>query len=65
MSHDYKAAAGISDTAIRAKARSLRGVLRPVTLSRTAQMMTACGWAEPAVLFAWHQWVVLGSFAER
>jgi tRNA (cmo5U34)-methyltransferase len=65
VSHDYKSAAGISDTAIRAKARSLRGVLRPATMPQLAHWIHEAGWSLPHVLFAWHQWVVLGAFAER
>jgi tRNA (cmo5U34)-methyltransferase len=63
VSHDYKAAAGISDTAIRAKARSLRGVLRPVTMEQNMALIGAAGWAGVTVLFRWHSWAVLGAFA--
>jgi tRNA (cmo5U34)-methyltransferase len=63
VSHDYKAEAGIADTAIRAKSRALRGVLRPATLGATAALVQAGGWAPPEVLFRWHQWAVIGSYA--
>ena len=63
VSHDYKAAAGITDSAIRAKASALRGVLRPATLGGTAALVQAAGWAPPEVLFRWHQWAVLGAYA--
>jgi tRNA (cmo5U34)-methyltransferase len=62
VSHDYKAAAGISDTAIRAKERALRGVLRPVPSTTTELMIMDAGWSCPEVLFRWHSWALLGAF---
>ena len=62
-SHDYKAAAGIPDSAIRSKARALRGVLIPQTLERIMVELAAAGWHHSDVLFRWHQWVVLIGFA--
>lgn len=62
-SHDWKADHGITDTAIRAKARALRGVLTPYPHSALAQAVTAAGWCAPEVLFRWHNWLVLGAFA--
>lgn len=63
VAHDYKAARGISDAAIRAKARALRGVLRPYPQQTTMQAMVAAGWHAPEVLFRWHSWAVIGAFA--
>jgi tRNA (cmo5U34)-methyltransferase len=63
VSHDWKAEHGISDTAIRAKARALRGVLVPYPLDDMLRMITVCGWRSPEVLFRWHSWVVIGAFA--
>ncbi|MEV0149703.1 MULTISPECIES: methyltransferase domain-containing protein [unclassified Nonomuraea] len=63
VAHDYKAARGISDAAIRAKARALRGVLRPYPQQATADAMVAAGWHAPEVLFRWHSWAVIGAFA--
>ncbi|WP_433235479.1 methyltransferase domain-containing protein [Streptosporangium sp. CA-135522] len=63
VAHDYKAAHGISDSAIRAKARALRGVLRPAPQQTTMQTITAAGWHSPEVLFRWHSWAVIGAFA--
>jgi tRNA (cmo5U34)-methyltransferase len=63
VAHDYKAARGISDAAIRAKSRALRGVLRPYPQQTTMQAMTAAGWHAPEVLFRWHSWAVIGAFA--
>ncbi|WP_327385055.1 methyltransferase domain-containing protein [Streptomyces sp. NBC_01207] len=62
-SHDWKAAHGIPDTAIRAKARALRGVLQPYPQHTLTGMVTAAGWCAPEVLFRWHSWLVLGAFA--
>lgn len=63
LSHDYKAAHGISDSAIRAKARALRGVLRPYPLPALMREITRAGWHSPEVLFRWHTWAVVGAFA--
>lgn len=62
-SHDFKAEHGLSDTAIRQKARTLRGVLRPSTEADLIQMITEAGWAGAEILFRWHQWVVVGALA--
>lgn len=63
VSWDWKAVHSVSDEAILAKARALRGVLVPSTFSALETMITAGGWEPPEVLFRWHQWVVLGAFA--
>jgi tRNA (cmo5U34)-methyltransferase len=63
VSHDYKAAQGISDAAIRAKARALRGVLIPHPQAALICMIEAAGWKSAEVLFRWHQWAVIGAFA--
>ncbi len=63
VAHDYKARHGITDSAIRAKARALRGVLRPAPQAATMQLMTTAGWHAPEVLFRWHSWAVIGAFA--
>ncbi|MEV0617584.1 methyltransferase [Nonomuraea sp. NPDC050404] len=63
VAHDYKAARGISDSAIRAKAKALRGVLRPYPQQATADATVAAGWHAPEVLFRWHSWAVIGAFA--
>lgn len=62
-SHDFKADHGLSDTAIRQKAKALRGVLRPSTEDDLFAMIETAGWTTPEILFRWHQWVVVGSFA--
>lgn len=63
VSHDYKASQGISDQAIRAKERALRGVLNPYTLPGTLSLLAEAGWQAREVLFRWHQWVLIGAFA--
>ena len=63
VSHDWKAAHGIPDAAIRAKARALRGVLIPHTQDTLTASIRAAGWKSPEVLFRWHQWAVVGAFA--
>lgn len=62
-SHDWKAAHGITDSAIRAKARALRGVLQPYPEVALVQAVHDAGWCCPEVLFRWHSWLVLGAFA--
>lgn len=62
-SHDWKAAHGIDDTAIRAKARALRGVLTPYPQSTLTRAVTDAGWCKPETLFRWHNWLVIGAFA--
>lgn len=62
-SHDWKADHGIPDEAIRAKARALRGVLIPSPVPELRQQVTDAGWGVPETLFAWHNWLVLGTFA--
>lgn len=63
LSWDYKATAGIPSDAIRAKAASLRGVLRPYTAEENIRMMTDAGWVGATCLFRWHQWCLFGAFA--
>lgn len=63
VSHDWKAEHGITDAAIRAKARALRGVLIPHPQAALMSMIRAAGWRSPEVLFRWHQWAVVGAFA--
>lgn len=62
-SHDWKATHGITDAAIRAKARALRGVLQPYPETTLIQAVKTAGWCCPEVLFRWHSWLVLGAFA--
>lgn len=63
VSHDWKATHGVSDAAIRAKARALRGVLNPLPLADLVSVVREAGWHSDELLFRWHQWVVLGAFA--
>jgi len=63
VSHDWKAAHGIGDAAIRAKASALRGVLVPHPQDTLTAAIRAAGWKSPEVLFRWHQWAVIGAYA--
>jgi len=63
VAHDFKAAHGIDDAAIRAKAKALRGVLRPWSQRAIVEAITSAGWHSPEVLFRWHGWLVVGAFA--
>ena len=65
VSHDWKAGHGVSDAAIRAKARALRGVLVPTTAAQLAAIIRSAGWAAPETLFRWHQWQLVGAYATR
>jgi tRNA (cmo5U34)-methyltransferase len=63
VSHDWKAAHGIADQAIRAKERALRGVLLPATDQANRRLIEAAGWAAVEVLFRWHSWTLYGALA--
>jgi tRNA (cmo5U34)-methyltransferase len=63
VSHDWKQARGITDGAIRAKERALRGVLLPATDQANRHAIGAAGWAAVEVLFRWHSWTVYGALA--
>lgn len=65
LSHDWKAEHGISDTAIRAKARALRGVLRPLSATACMGLVESAGWVDTEVIFRWHNWMLLGAFASH
>jgi tRNA (cmo5U34)-methyltransferase len=62
-SHDFKAKCGLNDTAIRSKARALRGVLMPQPLPRLMAELFHAGWNNADVVFRWHQWVIVIGFA--
>jgi len=63
LSWDYKVAMGIQADDVLAKARSLRGVLRPETAGHLEGHMLDAGWRNPTCLFRWHQWVLYGAWA--
>lgn len=63
LSIDWKAEHGISPEAIHAKARSLRGVLRPATFGELTDQIIRAGWQPPTVIFRWHCWALVGAFA--
>ena len=62
-SHDFKADHGLSDTAIRQKAKALRGVLRPSTEADLVYTIEQAGWRSAEILFRWHQWIVIAALA--
>jgi tRNA (cmo5U34)-methyltransferase len=64
VSHDWKAERGIGGDAIRAKARALRGVLVPGRVQALTNAVDEAGWAGTETLFRWHQWTVIGAFAD-
>lgn len=63
LSHDWKAEHGISDEAIRAKSRALRGVLRPTSADALIRLVEEAGWGDVEILFRWNNWLLLGAFA--
>jgi len=65
LSHDWKAAHDLSDTAIRAKARALRGVLQPLPAEALTDAMVTAGWVGPEVIFRWHSWTLIGAHATK
>lgn len=64
VSHDWKDRHGISAEAIRAKSKALRGVLMPHPVEELTGAVREAGWSAVEILFRWHQWVVLGAFAD-
>lgn len=64
-SHDWKAQHGITADAIQAKARALRGVLRPRTEHELHAEIVDAGWAEPETLFRWHNWTIVAAYATQ
>ena len=62
-SHDWKAQHGIDPAAIQAKARALRGVLRPRTEHELHTEIADAGWRDPETLFRWHNWTVVAAYA--
>lgn len=61
---EWKAANGVSSEEALAKSRSLRGTMLLVTLGSLLDAIAESGWHSPAVLFRWHQWVLIGGWAE-
>lgn len=63
LSHDWKSDHGISDTAIRAKAQALRGVLMPLPVAALYDAVTDAGWTAVDTIWRWHNWVLIGAYA--
>jgi tRNA (cmo5U34)-methyltransferase len=53
---DYKAERGVPASAIRDKARSIRGVLVPIAPEGVEALMTVAGWSDPVQIWRWHCW---------
>lgn len=53
---DYKSQSGLSDEMILSKARSLRGVLLPMTVSRNIRMLQWAGFQRIDQFFKWLNW---------
>jgi tRNA (cmo5U34)-methyltransferase len=53
---DYKADRGVSAETIRAKARALRGVLRPLSSGEVEASMLDAGWRDVVPIWRWHCW---------
>ena len=60
---DWKWRHGVTADEALDKARSLRGTMNVVTVGRLFDAITAAGWQQPAVIFRWHAWVLLGAWA--
>jgi tRNA (cmo5U34)-methyltransferase len=54
---DYKSRSGLSDEMILAKARSLRGVLMPMTTERNIRMLEWAGFQRIDIFFKWLNWI--------
>lgn len=54
---DFKKDSGLTDEMILAKARSLRGVLRPRTETENKQMLQEAGFTTIDVFFKWLNWI--------
>jgi tRNA (cmo5U34)-methyltransferase len=61
---EWKARHDVTPDEALAKARSLRGTMLLATLGRLLDDVTAAGWSNPAVLFRWHAWLLVGAWAE-
>lgn len=60
---DWKAEHGVTPQQALDKSRSLRGTMLLVPLSRLYREIESAGWHNPAVLFRWYSWVVVGAWA--
>lgn len=63
LSWDFKTEQGIPAESIRAKARALRGAMRPGSEADLRSLLNNNGWHSATCLFRWHQWVIYGAFA--
>jgi len=56
LHHNMKRRMGLSDYEISAKARSLRGVLIPLSLEKNIQLIHQAGYQTSDVFFKWYNW---------
>lgn len=61
---EWKASRGVTPDEALAKSRSLRGTMLLVTLGSLLDALDEAGWTSATVLFRWHQWVLVGAWAE-
>jgi len=61
---EWKAAHGVTPDEALTKSRSLRGTMLLVTLGSLLDSLDEAGWNSATVLFRWHQWVLVGAWAE-
>jgi tRNA (cmo5U34)-methyltransferase len=61
---EWKAGHAVAPEEVLSKARSLRGTMLLVTLGGLLDAVEEAGWRSSTVLFRWHQWVLVGAWAE-
>ncbi len=62
---DWKRRQGLTDEMILQKARSLRGVMFPLTLSRNFELLEAAGFSDTEVFLKWHNFAGIIAFKRR
>lgn len=55
--HDFKLENGLSKKHIYDKSRSLRGVMKPLTLNQNLEMLNNAGFSETDIFFKWNNFV--------
>ena len=56
---DFKERQGLTDSMIRQKSKSLRGVLKPLTLKQNIDLLTKVGYSNVEVFFKWYNFIGL------
>ncbi|NNE07992.1 MAG: methyltransferase domain-containing protein [Gemmatimonadetes bacterium] len=62
---DFKRRRGLTDEMILQKARSLRGVMFPLTLSRNVELLESAGFSDTEVFLKWHNFAGMIAFKRR